>query len=65
MALKIISDECTACGDCEPVCPTKSIKPKKGVYAIDPNTCTECEGEHDSPQCVDVCTVPDCIVPVK
>lgn len=63
MALKIVRDVCTACGDCEPVCPTKSIKPFKGVYAIDAGTCTECEGESNTPQCVDVCMEDECIVP--
>ncbi len=62
MALKIMRDICTACGDCEPVCPTKSIKPFKGVYAIDAATCTECEGE-DSPMCLDKCEEDGCIVP--
>lgn len=63
MALQIIRDLCTACGDCEPVCPTDSVKPFKGVYAIDAASCTECEGESDDPQCLDVCMEDDCIVP--
>ena len=45
MALTIVKDLCTACGDCEPVCPTQSIAPWKGVFKIDPETCTECEVE--------------------
>jgi ferredoxin len=54
MAMKILPDECTACGDCKPVCPTTSIFVKGGSYRINPDTCTECEGE-DSPKCVSVC----------
>ena len=42
MALKIDPNLCTSCGDCEPDCPTESIKPKKGVYVINADTCTEC-----------------------
>ncbi len=64
MALAIVRDICTACGDCEPICPTKSIKPFKGVYAIDVEGCTECEDEFDDPQCLDVCMEDDCILPV-
>lgn len=63
MALAIVRDICTACGDCEPVCPTKSIKPFKGVYAIEADGCTECEDEFDVPQCLDVCMEDDCIIP--
>jgi ferredoxin len=62
MAMKIVADLCTACGDCEPVCPTKAIKPKKGIFFIDAATCTECEGEHDAPQCASVCMEDGCIV---
>jgi len=64
MALKIVADLCTACGDCEPECPTESIKPKKGVYVINADTCTECEGDFKKPQCVKLCPVDDCIIPL-
>jgi ferredoxin len=64
MALKIVADLCTACGDCEPDCPTASIKPKKGVYIIDAESCTECEGDYDKPQCVKLCPIDNCIVPL-
>ena len=65
MAMTIVSAECTACGDCEPVCPTGAIFPHKGVFAIKAETCTECEPDHDMPQCVDVCEVDDCIIPLE
>ncbi len=64
MALKIVAELCTACGDCEPDCPTASIKPKKGVYIIDADSCTECEGDYDKPQCVKLCPIDNCIVPL-
>jgi ferredoxin len=64
MALKIVRDLCTACGDCEPICPTQSITPFKGVFKIAADTCTECEGEFDNPKCLEVCMEDDCIVPV-
>lgn len=60
MAMKI-TDMCTSCGDCEPVCPTTSISVKKGLFVIDKNTCTECEGDFDSPKCVEVCPIDGCI----
>lgn len=62
MAMKIDMDQCTSCGDCEPVCPTQSIAVKKGFYVIDKNTCTECEGDHPAPKCVEVCPIDDCII---
>ena len=43
-------------------CPTESIKPKKGVYVINADTCTECEGEFDMPHCVSACMEDDCII---
>jgi len=65
MALQIVRDVCTACGDCESVCPTKSIEAWKGVYRINPETCTECDGDFDVPQCLDVCMEDDCIIPLN
>ena len=64
MALKIVAELCTACGDCEPECPTTSIKAKKGVYVIDANSCTEWEGDFDKPQCVKLCPIDNCILPL-
>jgi ferredoxin len=63
MAMKIIVEECTSCGDCKPVCPTDSITDKGGVFKINAETCTECEGESDLPQCLAACPAGDaCIV---
>ncbi len=63
MAMYIVEEECTSCGDCMPVCPMGAVLKKKGMYVIDQDACTECEGEFDTPQCEDVCPVPDCILP--
>lgn len=63
MAMKILTDLCTSCGDCEPECPTASISVKKGLYIINAGECTECEGDFDKPQCVKVCPIKGCIVP--
>jgi ferredoxin len=56
MAMKI-NDACISCGACEPECPTTSITQGDTIYVIDPATCVECVGFHDSPQCVAVCPV--------
>lgn len=61
MAMKI-TDECISCGACEPECPVDAISEGDTIYVIDPDECVECEGHSDSPKCVDVCPVDDCIV---
>jgi ferredoxin len=63
MAL-LINEECISCGACEPECPTNSISEGDTIYVIDPETCVECKGYHDSPQCIEVCPV-DCIVKLQ
>ena len=60
MAMKI-TDECIACGACLPECPTESITEDTPIYIISAESCVECVGHFDSPQCKDVCPV-DCIV---
>lgn len=59
MALTI-SDDCTACDACKPVCPNEAISAGDPVYVIDPQRCTECVGAQDEPQCKLVCPS-DCI----
>ena len=60
MALAI-NEECISCGACEPECPTNSITEGDEIYVINPDTCVECKGYFDKPQCIEVCPV-DCIV---
>ena len=64
MALKIVQDECISCGDCEPECPTDSIKEGLIAFEINAKTCTECEGDFDEPKCVELCPVSNCILPL-
>jgi ferredoxin len=61
--MKILED-CTSCAACEPECPNGAIShdEEADLFVIDPMRCTECVGEHDEPQCVEVCPL-DCIVP--
>lgn len=54
MAL-LITDTCTACDACEPVCPNQAITAGDTIYTIDPMKCTECVGAEDEPQCKLVC----------
>jgi ferredoxin len=63
VAYKIVVDECTTCGACEPECPNEAIFEKRGTFVIDPKKCTECEGHYDKPQCAEVCPIPDTCVP--
>ncbi len=56
MAMKITED-CISCGACAPDCPVEAISEGDTIYVIDPDKCVECQGYHDSPQCVSVCPV--------
>lgn len=46
-----ISDECIACGACEPQCEPGAISEAGETYEIDPEKCTDCAA------CVEVCPV--------
>lgn len=56
MALKI-TEECINCDVCEPVCPNEAISFGGEIYVIDPDSCTECVGHFDEPQCLMLCPV--------
>lgn len=60
-----ITEECINCGACEPECPTEAISEGSEFFVIDKNKCVECVGHFDSPQCVEVCPIDDCILPLK
>jgi ferredoxin len=62
MAL-FINEECINCGACEPECPNEAISVGDPVYVIAVEKCTECVGAFDTPKCVEVCPVEDCVVP--
>ncbi|MGC8875141.1 MAG: YfhL family 4Fe-4S dicluster ferredoxin [Chloroflexia bacterium] len=60
MAFKITED-CIACGACEPECPNKCISEGDPIYVIDPERCTQCVGFFDTQQCAAVCPVDACV----
>lgn len=63
MAYKI-TDDCISCGACEPECDiNQAISEGETVYVIDPDKCTECVGNYDSPRCAAVCPIDDCCIP--
>ncbi len=45
----IITDECIACGSCEPECPEDAISEGEDIYTIDPELCIDCGA------CAEVC----------
>ncbi|WP_018412883.1 4Fe-4S binding protein [Methyloversatilis thermotolerans] len=65
MSLKIVANLCTGCSACEPECPNDAISELKNIFVIDPAKCTECEGDFDDPQCLSVCPIDDCILPLE
>lgn len=49
----IITDDCIACGACEPECPTDCISPGD-IYVIDADACIDCGA------CANVCPTDAC-----
>jgi Fe-S-cluster-containing hydrogenase component 2 len=62
MAYYIVAEECIACGDCMPVCPTNSVKEGRRVFEINTATCNECSDDYDQPQCTQACPIEHCIL---
>ncbi|MGV2830932.1 4Fe-4S binding protein [Myxosarcina sp. GI1(2024)] len=51
-----ISDQCIACENCLPHCPTEAIyQNDSGKFSIDPNLCNDCVGSYGVPQCMAGC----------
>lgn len=48
-----ITDDCIACGACEPECPTNAIS-AGDIYVIDADECIDCGA------CADVCPTDSC-----
>lgn len=59
MAL-MVTEECINCDVCEPECPNGALSQGEDRYIVDSESCTECVGHFDTPQCVEVCPV-NCI----
>lgn len=51
MGTHYITDDCTMCGACEPVCPVDAISSGDPQYEITQETCIDCGA------CDDVCPV--------
>ena len=49
------TDERITCGACENECHNEAIPEGDTIYVINPDKCTECVGNHESPRCVEVC----------
>lgn len=45
----VITDDCVACGACEPECPAEAISEGEDKYVIKADLCTDCGS------CVEVC----------
>jgi len=59
MAYKIKEDRCNLCGLCEMECDNQAISEGDDSFVIDPEKCTECVGNAESPKCAEVCNI-DC-----
>lgn len=56
----IIDDNCTLCDACRQECPNDAIVDDMGnkggdIYLVKADMCTECAGQFDEPQCIEVC----------
>ena len=56
-----ITEDCISCGACEAECKNNAISEGETGYIIDPDKCTECVGNFESPICAEVCQVDACV----
>ncbi|NJR51158.1 MAG: 4Fe-4S binding protein [Leptolyngbyaceae cyanobacterium CSU_1_3] len=49
-----ITNSCTQCNDCLPMCPTGAIKQEGEKLWIDPMLCNNCEGFYEEPLCASI-----------
>lgn len=57
-----IQGVCINCAACEEECVPEAIHAGGEVYVVDPDKCTLCVGEYESPRCIEVCPIEDCVV---
>lgn len=57
-----IVETCINCWACEPVCPSRAIADGSPHFRIDPNKCSECEGDYAFPQCASICPIEGAIL---
>ncbi len=57
-----ITEECIACGACEPECPITAISEGDPLYVIDQAKCVDCVGYKPESQCELVCPVGACVM---
>ena len=60
MAYKI-TNNCINCGACESECPYAAITSDGGIHRINPDKCTECIDDFDTPQCEGFCLIEACV----
>jgi ferredoxin len=56
-----ITEDCISCGACEAECGNGAISEGDEIFVIDPDKCTECVGNAESPRCADICAVDACV----
>lgn len=54
---RLITEDCIACGLCQPECPNDAIVLDGTIYVVCEERCTECVGFYDRPHCAEVCPV--------
>ena len=50
-----ITEKCTACDACRPVCPVQAIESAEPVYRVKADVCNDCADVMGGPRCVPVC----------